>query len=110
MINIGKLPECCRNADAAGLLSRSLLSVFDGDLAEEEAAGFAARTQTDPEVQCHELAHGREVDREFAQQRCVVPDVAERQTSELAAPADCQWTATEQAQDFVAAVQPAGET
>lgn len=109
MINLGKLSEWCRNADAACLLARSSLSVFDGDLAEEETARLATGPHADAEIQSHELANGCEVDGEFAQQWCVVPDVAERQTGELAAPHDRHRTAAQRRQEFVAAVEPAGE-
>ena len=103
---VGKLSGCCRVADAAALgFGVALRLVLDGDLAEEQTAGFAARTEADPENESHEFADLGEVDGESAQQRSVVPDVAEGEAGELAAPAQSQRDSTQTRQRLVAAVE-----
>ena len=90
-------------------LVRGSRFVLDGDLAEAQTARFATRTEADAEIERHELAHVDQVDGELAQQRRVVPDVAERQAGELAAPAQRQRNAAQDGQDLVAAVESSGE-
>ena len=108
---MGGLSQCCRTAGAAALWSGvfDLGLVFDGDLAEAEAAGLAQRTEADAEYESQEFADVGEVDGELAQQRGVVPDVAERQAGELASPAECHRDAAETTQNLIAAEKTARE-
>lgn len=88
----------------------ALRLVFDDNLAEEQAAGLAARAEADAEHERHELADVDEVDAELAQQWRVVPDVVEGEAGELAAPAQSQRHSAQTRQELVAAVESSRET
>jgi len=83
----------------------ALRLVLDGDLAEQESARLAARTDADSQYERHVLADVGEVDRETSQHWRVVPDMVEGEAGELATPAQSHRDSTQQGQDLVAAVE-----
>lgn len=87
----------------------ALRLVLDSDLAEQESARLAARTDADAQYERHVLADVGEVDSEAAQHRRVVPDVVEGEAGELATPAQSHWQSTQHGQGLVAAVERPGE-
>lgn len=97
-------------AAAALRCDGALRFVFDDNLAEQEAAGLAARAEADAEHERHKLADVDEVNAQLAKHRCVVPDVSEGEASELASPAQSQRHTTQTRQELVATVERSRET
>ena len=86
------------------------LSVLDDDVAEEEATRFTDGTQTALETRAKELLRAAAVDHEDTQTRRDLPDMLEGDHGKLAAPAQRQRDAAEDAEDVVAASLGAVET
>jgi len=107
----GKFSDCSWAVAAAAVWYEVFLRlVLDDDLAEEQAARLAARTDADAEDERHVLADVDQVDGELAQCRRVVPDVTEGEAGELAAPAQSQRHPAQNGQELVAAAQRSRET
>jgi len=105
-----KLAKCPWNVVTARLRHGVALGlVLDGDLAEQEPAGLAARTDEHPEHEHHLLADEREVDGHAAQHRREVPDVTAGQAGELATPAQSQRDPAQHGEELVTAVEWSGE-
>ena len=85
------------------LVRRSYLLLLDDDVAEEETRRLTDRSQTALEAGAEELLSAAAVDHEDAQTGCDLPDVDEGDQCELAAPAQRQRHAADDAHDVVAA-------
>ena len=84
-------------------ISATTLAVLDDDVAEEEATRFTDGTQTALETRAEELLRAAAVDHEETQTRRDLPDMLEGDHGKLAAPAQRQRDAAEDAEDVVAA-------
>ena len=79
------------------------LSFCDYDVAEKQTRRFTDGTQTALETGAEELLRAAAVDHENTQTGCDVPDMLEGDHGKLAAPAQRQRDAAEDAEDVVAA-------